>query len=49
MAEERAEVASSDLARWVVIAVVLVIGIALYFWLSPSTVAVVSSVQELAP
>lgn len=49
MAEERAEVASSDLARWAVIAAVVVVGVALYFWLSPSTVPVVWSGQEIAP
>lgn len=37
MADERSEIAISELARWLVIAVVLVTGIALYFWLAPTT------------
>ena len=47
MSDERVEVAPRDLARWLVVAAVIVAGIALYFWLSPGTRAVpVSQVQE---
>lgn len=47
MGQERHEVSTSELARWVIIAALLVAGIAAYFWLAPDTEPVAPpAVQE---
>jgi hypothetical protein len=37
MAEERAEVALPELTRWLVVAALILAGVALYLWLAPRT------------
>ena len=50
MADERADVAPPELARWIVIAAVVIVGIVLYFRLAPSTHPVVAPAgQEATP
>ena len=46
MADERAEVAWPDLARWIVIAIVVIVGIVLYFRLAPRTRPVVEPAAQ---
>lgn len=46
MANESSEISFAQLARWLVIAAVVVAGIALYFWLAPTTPPVARSAIE---
>ena len=48
MSEERTEIQGGELGRWVVLLSVIVLGIILYFWLSPRTEPVVHPVQSEA-
>ena len=48
MPDERADVALPDLMRWIVIAVVVIIGIVLYFRLAPRTRPVVEPAGQEA-
>lgn len=45
MADEKNDVAASDLSRWMVLLVIILIGIALFFWLAPSTEPIVHPVR----
>jgi uncharacterized membrane protein len=50
MDKDRVELAGSELFRWVIVAVIVVAGIALYFYFAPRTEPVVPpSVQETVP
>jgi hypothetical protein len=50
MGEERVDGARPETVRWLVIAVVVIVGIALYLRLAPRTPAVLSpGAQEVAP
>jgi hypothetical protein len=50
MDKDRAEVAGSELIRWAVVAVIIIAGILLFFYLAPSTEPVVPpTVEESAP
>jgi hypothetical protein len=44
MSQERTELTLADLGPWLVLAVLVLAGIALYFWLAPGTVPVVEPV-----
>jgi hypothetical protein len=46
MSEERTEIQASQLSRWFVLLGVILLGIALYFWLAPRTEPVVHPVQS---
>jgi len=46
MAEERTEIQTAELSRWVVLLGVIVLGIILYFWLAPRIEPVVHPVQS---
>ncbi len=46
MADEKNDVAPSDLTRWMVLLVIIVIGIVLFFWLAPSTDPIVRPVRS---
>jgi len=49
MDKDRVELAGSDLFRWAVVAVIVIAGIALFFYFAPHTEPVVPpSVQETA-
>lgn len=48
MADERADVALRDLMRWIVIAVVVIIGIVLYFRTAPRTSPIVEPAGQEA-
>jgi hypothetical protein len=37
MSEERAMIRGPELARWLVVAIVIAIGLGLYFWYAPGT------------
>jgi hypothetical protein len=45
MPEERTTVHAGELSRWIILAGVIIVGIALYFWLAPRTEPVVHPVQ----
>ncbi len=50
MDKDRAELSGSVLVRWLVLAAIILAGIALYFYFAPSTdPAVPPTVQEPAP
>jgi hypothetical protein len=50
MAEERAEVAVSELTRWLMVAAVILAGVALCLWLAPRTAPLARPVaREVAP
>jgi hypothetical protein len=44
MNDERLEIAGSELTRWLIVAGLVVAGIALFFWLAPGTEPVVGPV-----
>jgi hypothetical protein len=48
MANERTEVALSDLKRWLAVAGIILAGVALYFWLAPRTHPIVETVSPEA-
>lgn len=48
MSEERTEIQTSELSRWLVLLGVILLGIVLYFWLAPGTEPVVHPVQSEA-
>jgi hypothetical protein len=45
MAEEKNDIAASDLSRWLVLFVIVLVGIGLYFWLAPGTEPIVRPVR----
>jgi hypothetical protein len=45
MNEERVEVAAGELARWLVIALVVLIGTGCFFWLAPTTPVIATTVE----
>jgi hypothetical protein len=50
MDKNRVELAGSELLRWAIVAVIVIAGIALFFYFGPHTEPVVPpSVQETAP
>ena len=49
MSEERTEIQTAELSRWLVLLTVIVLGIVLYFWLAPGTEPVVHPVQSDVP
>jgi hypothetical protein len=49
MADEKNDVAASDLTRWMVLFALIVVGIVLFFWLGPSTEPIVRLVRPEAP
>jgi hypothetical protein len=50
MAEERTQVPLSALARWIGVAIVLLLGLAGYFWLAPRTAPLAPpAAREAAP
>ncbi len=48
MSEERTEIQTAELSRWIVLLGVILLGIVLYFWLAPRTEPVVHPVQSEA-
>ena len=48
MSEERTEIQTTELSRWLVLLGVILLGIVLYFWLAPRTDPVVHPVQSEA-
>jgi hypothetical protein len=46
MADERQEVTGSELARWIIIAVLVVAGLAAALWLAPGTEPIAPPVRE---
>jgi hypothetical protein len=48
MADERVEVPASELARWALVALMILAGIGLFFWVGPDTEPVAASGQEAA-
>jgi hypothetical protein len=50
MDKDRVEIAGSELIRWAVVAVIVIAGVALFFFFAPYTEPVVPpTVQETAP
>jgi hypothetical protein len=49
MGQERHHITRSELARWAVAAALLLVGIAAYFRLAPTTAPVAPAAQETAP
>jgi hypothetical protein len=49
MSEERATVSGSELARWVVIAVLVVLGLVLYFAYAPGSAGVATPTVQESP
>jgi uncharacterized membrane protein len=50
MDKNRVELAGSELFRWVIVALIVIAGIALFFYFAPRTEPVIPpSVQETAP
>ena len=48
MSEERTEIQTAELSRWLVLLGVILLGIVLYFWLAPRTETVVHPAQSEA-
>jgi hypothetical protein len=50
MDDDRVELSGSELARWLVVAAIIIVGIGLFFYFAPSSkTAVPPSVQESSP
>ena len=49
MSEERAMIRGPELARWLVVAVVIAVGIGLYFWYAPRTEPAATTTVREAP
>jgi len=46
MAEERVQVALPDLGRWLAVALLVIAGLALFFWLAPGTHPIIESTAD---
>ena len=49
MSEERAVIRGPELARWLVVAIVIAAGIGLYFWYAPRTQPAATTTIHEAP
>ena len=49
MADERQEVSGSELARWIIIAVLVVAGLGAALWLAPGTAPLAPPLAESSP
>jgi hypothetical protein len=49
MSEERAVIRGPELARWLLVAIVIAVGIGLYFWYAPRTQPAATTTVHEAP